>query len=385
MKHYDIIIAGAGCAGLSLAVKLAQAGYTKKHRIAVVDKEQKNANDRTWCFWERGVGTFEPVVSMRWSQLYFHGPRNSIKLQLAPYAYKMIRGADFYRYSLGALKDADVAFLQGDVGRVGEDEAGAWIEINNVKHTASYVFDSVHADIEPKQKGKHYLLQHFLGWRIKTEQACFDPSAATFMDFRVSQAFGHCFIYILPFADNEALVECTFFSEALAPQELYEQLLKKYIHDYLNDTAYKILETEVGVIPMTNHAFPPSTKRIVYMGTAGGFTKPTSGYTFKFIQEHTDRLASALVETGTPTLSAGTPKRFRFYDSVMLHVLQRGAVSAEDIFEPFFRKNPTPDVFDFLNNDSNLAQELSIISTLPKMPFVQAAWQEIGKRLSLKT
>lgn len=385
MKHYDIIIAGAGCAGLSLAVKLAQAGYTKNHRIAVVDREQKQANDRTWCFWERGTGTFESVVSKRWPQLYFHGLRNSIKLQLAPYTYKMIRGADFYDYSLRVLKEAQVALIQGDVGRVGEDEAGAWIEIDDVRHTASYIFDSVHADIKPMQKGKHYLLQHFLGWRIKTEQACFDPHAATFMDFRVSQAFGHCFIYILPFADNEALVECTFFSEALVQQEVYEQLLKEYILDYLHNTAYNILETEVGVIPMTNHVFPPSTKRIIYIGTAGGFTKPSSGYTFKFIQEHTDRLASALVQTGTPTLSAGTPKRFGFYDSVMLHVLRRGAISAEDIFEPFFRKNPTTDVFDFLNNDSTLAQELAIISSLPKMPFVRAAWREIGKRVSIKT
>ena len=47
---YDIIIAGSGCAGLSLLYRILKDPVLKTKKILVVDKGEKNTNDRIWCY-----------------------------------------------------------------------------------------------------------------------------------------------------------------------------------------------------------------------------------------------------------------------------------------------------------------------------------------------
>ncbi len=61
-QQYDYIITGAGCAGLSLAVRMIQSGKFANKKILLADADTKNKNDRTWCFWEKQEGLFEPIV-----------------------------------------------------------------------------------------------------------------------------------------------------------------------------------------------------------------------------------------------------------------------------------------------------------------------------------
>ena len=50
MEHYDYIIAGGGCAGLSLAWQLLHSPL-RDRTILIVDRDDKDQNDRTWAFW----------------------------------------------------------------------------------------------------------------------------------------------------------------------------------------------------------------------------------------------------------------------------------------------------------------------------------------------
>ena len=52
MKPFDYIIAGSGAAGLTLAYMLLENEYTKK-KLLIIDKDLKENNDRTWCFWQK--------------------------------------------------------------------------------------------------------------------------------------------------------------------------------------------------------------------------------------------------------------------------------------------------------------------------------------------
>jgi len=71
-----------------------------------------------------------------------------------------------------------------------------------------------------------------------------------------------------------------------------------------------------------------------------------------------------------------TPKRFRFYDNTLLHILYHRKLQGKDIFSRLFAKNNPVQVLRFLDNESTLREELKIISTLPTLPFLKAALKE---------
>src|SRR6476619_7209834 len=114
--RYDYIITGAGCAGLSLAMHLVESGKFSDKEILIIDKDAKNRNDRTWCFWEQESGLFEPIVKKQWTQLWFQSDGVSKKLDLTPYRYKLIRGIDFYTYCIERLlRQPNITFLNAPV------------------------------------------------------------------------------------------------------------------------------------------------------------------------------------------------------------------------------------------------------------------------------
>lgn len=76
-------------------------------------------------------------------------------------------------------------------------------------------------------------------------------------------------------------MEYTLFSKDLLPLEEYEVEIEKYINN-LGISEYEIIEKEQGNIPMTSYQFwKQNTKNIVHIGSAGGWTKASTGYTFK--------------------------------------------------------------------------------------------------------
>ena len=66
MKQYDYIIAGSGCAGLSLVFYMNQTALQNKS-ILIIDKAPKTKNDRTWCFWIDKPIVFDEIVFKEWS------------------------------------------------------------------------------------------------------------------------------------------------------------------------------------------------------------------------------------------------------------------------------------------------------------------------------
>lgn len=375
-KHYHYIITGAGCAGLSLAVHLLQQQELQTKKILLIDEAPKNQNDRTWCFWERKPGPFESIVYKQWERLWFHGRDFSDVLSIAPYRYKMIRGIDFYEHCFSFLKKhSNLTFLQSKVEAVFSNNITG-VKTPKGTFTSDYVFNSIQRQKPLLHKKDIWLLQHFKGWLIESEADVFNPDEATLMDFRISQKKGTAFCYVLPFTKRKALVEYTLFTASLLQNEEYEEELKSYIRNVLKMEACIVLEKEFGVIPMTNYNFPKAQNNIINIGTAGGQTKGSSGYTFYFIQQHSQAIAESLRINGHPFVP-DTPKRFRFYDSVLLHVLAQNTVPGKDIFTTLFKKNKPQDVLAFLNNASGLATEAKIISTLPAFPFLKAALRQI--------
>jgi lycopene beta-cyclase len=373
--EYDYIITGSGCAGLSLIIHMIHSGQFAGKKILLVDKEKKNRNDRTWCFWETKPGLFEDIVFRRWEKAWVHSDNFSIKMELEPYQYKLIRGIDFYNYCFKLISEqTNIFVLKGEVKELVSNAKETYAVIDEKKITAGYIFNSILFEKPNLQKNEINLLQHFKGWIIKTPQSVFNPGEATLMDFRTNQHHGTSFAYIMPFSSNMALVEYTLFTSTLLYPNQYDEGLRHYIKDYVFKGPYKIDEEEFGTIPMTNYRFQVRKNNIINIGTAGGQTKASSGYTFQFIQKHSASIVSLLKMTGKPfDENADVPKRFHFYDTILLNILQRKSYPGKDIFVELFKKNKPQAVLKFLDNESSLKSELKIISSLPKWPFLKAA------------
>jgi lycopene beta-cyclase len=380
-KDYDYIITGAGCAGLSLLMRMLQHPSISKKNILLVEKDFKNLNDRTWCFWENKPGFFEPVVLKYWQQLQFTSPGFSKSFNILPYTYKMIRGIDFYSHCLSQVeRHPNVEIQYGIVSQLQTQPGGASMIFNGEAIQARYIFNSILFQQPLLKKGEYFLWQHFKGWTIETETDCFMEGTATIMDFNTSQLFGTTFIYIMPLNSKKALVEYTVFSEALLETAVYDTGLRNYLNKYLGNTTYKVIEEEFGAIPMTNHAFTATDGNIINMGTAGGQTKGSSGYSFQFIQKRAEAIVQSLVQNEHPFAghNRGT-SRFHFYDSILLQLLSRKKLAGETIFTKLFAKNDAKLILKFLDNQTTIAEDFRIISKLPAIPFIQAALQNMMK------
>lgn len=364
---------------MSLLMRMMEDPFFDDQQILVVDKAPKLQNDRTWCFWENQNGLFESIVHHQWKQLDFFSNDYSSALEIDPYRYKMIRGIDLYQHvQRKAANKNNVHFHYEEVIGIGTENDQAVLTLASGKITADYIFNSILFQ-EPKIKSHEYmLLQHFKGWVIETPTPVFDSTKATFMDFRVSQEEGTTFMYVLPIADNKALVEYTLFTEQLLPKEKYEEALIQYLSQYLNIDAFTIEHEEFGIIPMTNHVFPSVQGRVVYIGIAGGQAKGSSGYAFQFIQKRTASVVKDLKNKRIPKADEGfVAKKFRLYDSVLLNVLHHKKMNGDQIFAAIFQKNQPQRVLRFLDNETSLWDDLHIMNSVPTGIFLKAALQEL--------
>lgn len=373
VAQYDFIISGSGCAGLSLLVRMIESGKFKDKKILLVDKEKKIKNDRTWCFWETQPDIFEKLVYKQWEKMWFHDTGYSKLMDIRPYKYKMIRGIDFYNYCLGIIQEyKNIELLYGNVQEVKAENGKAILYIDGNRKEATCIFNSILFEKPSLKKKDYYLLQHFKGWIIETEKPAFNPCEATMMDFRVKQEDGTTFVYVMPFTETTALVEYTLFSQEVLPSEKYDGALQNYLSKYLGIADYKLKEEEFGIIPMTNYTLPFFGNSVINIGTAGGQTKGSSGYTFKFIQKHTKEIVENLIANGTPGLQ-NKFSRFHYYDSILLSILYHKKLSASQIFTPIIKKNKPQHLLRFMDNESSLTEDLRIISSLPTLPFLQSA------------
>jgi len=375
---YDFIFCGAGCASLSLLMRMIRSGKFADKKILLVDKEQKNKNDRTWCFWETQPGFFEDIVYHKWDTISFLSDDFSATTNINPYQYKMIRGIDFYNYCFDEIKKhPGIEILNGSLSAGDFHKEGVTINVDDktLHIDKATIFNSI-TNLENKQPGEIKLLQHFKGWIIESARAVFDPGVALIMDFRVHQGHGTTFAYVLPFSETKALVEYTLFTKTLLEQQQYDVELKKYLTEILKLENYTILNTEFGVIPMTNRKFEFQNNGVFNIGTAGGQTKASSGYTFQFIQKQSQQIVDCLANGGSLVTIFDPPKRFRFYDNTLLHILYNNKLQGKKIFTSLFQKNKPQSVLRFLDNETTLIEELKIISSLPTVPFLKAALKQ---------
>ena len=174
-KIYDYIIIGAGAAGLMLADAMITDDFFIGKSILVLDKDAKQSNDRTWCFWEKGQGRFDAIVFRKWQYIFFAGKKHRKRYNIAPYSYKMIRGIDFYNSLLEQFeRHPDVRFQVGEVISVKDEGKLVTVTTTNETFLAKKAFNSIFDyGMAVGQNEYPVLQQHFIGWFIKSDTPVF--------------------------------------------------------------------------------------------------------------------------------------------------------------------------------------------------------------------
>ncbi|RSK31122.1 lycopene cyclase family protein [Hymenobacter metallilatus] len=376
-REFDYLIVGGGAAGLSLAYHISQEPRLTSKRVLLLEPETKNQNDRTWSFWADAPTLFDGIVAKEWTQIAFRSPTFERVIPLTRHRYKMIRGLDFYRFVQRVLADnPQFTCVATTVTAVSNVAGGAVAHTPQGEFRAQYVFDSRPPELAKLQRPERYryLLQHFVGWEVETEQDAFDPETAEFMDFRGEQQREARFMYVLPFDKRRALVEYTLFSAEVLPKAQYEAELRRYLQQLLGGRTYRITAEEVGAIPMTDHPLPARDgAHIINLGTRAGRAKASTGYAFKRIQEHSARLMEALAATGHPPQNlTGDRWQFRLFDTLLLDIMQRQGEQTREIFTDLFRRNPVERIFDFLDERTSWIGNFQIMNSVKPWPFLRS-------------
>lgn len=383
MKKYDYIILGSGLTGLLTAYRMANDVWYNNKSIVIIDKEIKNQNDRTWCFWEEPNGEFDSIISKTWEKAFVGNHDFQQSFEMNPYLYKMIRSSDFYKLIFDTISTkSNFTFIQDEILSWKTIENSVEIQGKNQTYTSNFLLNSFF-DVNPilNQNKYPYLKQHFIGWFIKTKEVIFDDSEVKFMDFTIEQDGNTRFMYVLPTSKNEALFEYTLFSENLLEKSEYENAIQNYLQN-LGITDYEIVEKEAGNIPMTCFPFhKQNSERILFIGTAGGWTKASTGFTFFNSKKQSEKLVKFLKNNQKLT-QFHQKNRYWLYDLILLEVLHQNNELGGQLFGTLFQKNSIQNIFKFLNEESTFLSDLKVMLTLPKWLFIKATFRALWKLIS---
>lgn len=352
-----IAIAGAGAAGLSLAVHLVRAGIPDLE-LTLLDRDFAPRADRTWCYWDEDSTLYPEMVRRSWTRIRVAGMRGETVERLDGLTYRM---ADSAAYTRLAWEELDA---HPSVTHVTADSP----DLDALPH------ERIYQSVRPLPRTGPWLKQHFLGMEVRADADVFDPETATIMDFRVDQRHGFAFMYVLPLNAREALVEHTLFTDDLLPKDAYRAEIRSYLDREHPGTAFTTQREEYGVIPMVAWDWTPGDGRIRNIGAAAGLAKASTGYTFARIHRDSKAVVRE-IRDGVPRPAPST--RFKSWmDSLIIDLIRTEPDTAVEVFEHLFRVNGIGFMLRFLDERTSLAEDLRLMASVPR-------WRDFIRRIRL--
>ena len=355
MKDFDYIIIGGGCAGLSLAYELDIHKKLENKTLAIIEPREEYKRDKTWSFWKVIPHNFDDCVKKSWSSFSINIPNKTKHLECKNYPYQSIDSGLFYEKINKKLKEnKNINFFKN---------------IEEVNQNNAFIFNSV-----PSIKTvKDNLWQHFCGVEIKTKDNIFDNEIINLMDFDCEQKNNVHFFYTLPFEKNRALVETTWLSK-MNDNSLkdYDNQISNYIKNNLKIKNYEVIYKEEGAIPLF-YPINIKEKNKINIGTAGGMTRLSTGYTFLNIQEHCKKIRMN-IDNIQNTKKFEIEKKYQFLDNIFLKVIKKNPENMPNIFFKMFEGSSNT-IIKFLSNKSNIFEDFLIILKMPKWVFIKALFR----------
>ena len=380
-SKFDYIIVGGGLSGLHLSYCFHKDKYFKDYSILIIDKGKPKKQDNYFSFWESGIGNWDTILKNKWDKGNFFSSKGKVEMDFSDYNYKTLSSLKFTEHVKKKIKkNKQFKFINDTVLKIKKEDNEIVVVGNKRNYYAKHIFDSrLKSSTIKKLKNHTSLKQHFVGWVVKTNKKKFNKKSFVFMDYRIRDKNSTAFTYVLPFKKDEALIEHTYFSKNECNKELYEINIKNYLKKYYKISDFKILKSEAGVIPMTMYPFhKDSTKNITKIGTAGGWVKPSTGYSFKNCEKYSFRTLEN-IKNGKD-FRIVPKKRYFFLDNILLGVLSKYNFRGETIFHRMIKRNPTKKILRFLDEESTPLDIIKIIISMRSIYFVKVFIKSLFKR-----
>lgn len=296
--EYDVVVAGAGPAGLGISKALVERGL----RVACVDPEPDRRWENNTCAWADEVEALgmdvycdriwprvEVVFGERHSQVfdrgYAHFDNDLLKQALTPETLEMVEGR-----AVGVTHDGRSSEVELESGE---------------KLRATLVFDATgehHALLPFAREADSF--QNVYGILAQVDRHPFDLDRMLLLDFRHAflgnRKSPPTFLYAMPWDRDYAFFEETSLADS--PGVPFE-VLQGRLYLRLASLGIKVLSVdsvESGALPM-NAPLPDLDSRVIGFGAAGGFVQPSTGWSVG----HSLRLAGPVSDMVAQGLAVG--------------------------------------------------------------------------------
>lgn len=367
----EIAILGGGCAGLSLAHALATADSARA--VVVVERRTQYDEDRTWCGWAIEPHAFASCVRRRWDRWRVSTAEAQHEIAAGTIAYESVGAGAFYATALASVDASPaVTLLAGAaVADVAELDACSVVTLNDGRRIeAQWVIDTL-----PRRRELTYpwMWQSFVGFELEAPEAG-AGDVPDLMDFRVPQADGVTFLYVIPFARDRALFELTRFAPQRTPERELERALRVELALRF-PRGYRIVRREHADLPMS-----PADRRVagrrIPAGIAGGAMRPATGFAFHAIQRWASRCAADLVAGRSPHAAAMHPGLL-WMDRVFMSVVRDDPQHAPELYARLFARTSPDALVRFLAGAPRVSDVADVAGALPIGRFTRAAARSI--------
>jgi lycopene beta-cyclase len=379
--EFDLIIIGAGCAGLSLGMQLASL-HEQAPKTLLLEPRSSYQNDRTWCFWGDEQTPFAALASHSWQRFSVNSGVKSALIDCPKTPYRLLAATDFYTQAVQTIASNAALTLKTGGSLTAEPSfaQGRWhLHTTWGAFSAKAIVDT--RPLPTEQLSDTTLWQSFLGCELEFQEPRFDAKSAQLMDFyQANQAFVG-FNYVLPLSATRALVEFTVFAARVYDQAELHSHLEDQIAKLAGDRPYQSLRTEYGLIPMglgqpkSVVATDEQSSSYVRVGLTAGAARPATGYAFQRIQRWALACKQSLHTNGLPVGHQSDSFVIRQMDAIFLNVLRNRPELGPELFMRLFSKVSSERLIRFLSDQGRVSDYLAVILALPSGLFIKSAYQ----------